>query len=641
MAFSGALTLTDLNDYITPSQACIKPVEQKTPAPSSVPGAAATEIRIDAGGSYYEVSSGDAGQQKLQQAEISLNDCLACSGCITSAESVLITMQSHTEVLNFLESNPPSAEAGHRTPVMSIAPQSLASLAASLASSSSASSTAPLAEVLARVSLFVKEHLEFEHVYDTTFARHLSLLEHVREFDERRAATAAGSSTRASTAKAEPKTEKACCGKHGTDSCNSHAQKTGDGEGDGRLPMLASACPGWVCYAEKTHGEMLPFISRTKSPQAMMGTLVKGWLARQWGKQPQDVYHVTVMPCYDKKLEASRPDFFDEESNTRDVDCVLTTGELALLMRERGFDLSAPAPTSPPSTPTPADIPALVSHPGTSSGSYLHALLSHVIRTSSVPLTLTTGSTSATAKQAQNADSTEYTLTDPEGNVVFRAATCYGFRNLQNIVRRVARDAGIRVVRGRAAGALSRRAQPGRAYDYVEVMACPGGCVNGGGQLPRPEAVQTTVTDGATEANDGDGGMGNRWADRAWTKEVERAYWDGREPAPGARFGLLTPPASPRGTSANIVDDSATAPRCTDCDCDRVDQGGECAMDATALAHSRADGLAARILGELCGTDVARWGDRMDGEAEERRRKLFRTSYRAVESEVIGLGVKW
>ena len=199
-------------------------------------------------------------------------------------------MQSHTEVLNFLEANPPSTATGHRVPVMSIAPQSLASLTASLASSSSTNSTVPLSEVLSRVSLFVKEHLGFEHVYDTTFARHLSLLEHVREFDERRAsATASGSSSKTTPVKTEPKAEKTCCGKHGTDSCNSHAQKVGDGEGDGRLPMLASACPGWVCYAEKTHGEMLPFISRTKSPQAMMGTLVKGWLARQWGKQYVDL----------------------------------------------------------------------------------------------------------------------------------------------------------------------------------------------------------------------------------------------------------------------------------------------------------------------------------------------------------------
>ena len=85
----------------------------------------------------------------------------------------------------------------------------------------------------------------------------------------------------------------------------------------------------------------------------------------------------------------------------------------------------------------------------------------------------------------------------------------------------------------------------------------------------------------------------------------------------------------------------AATTRCTDCDCDRTDGEGGCVVDATALAHYSADVLDASILSELCGSEVVRWYERMSGDAEERRRKLFRTSYRAVESEVIGLGVKW
>lgn len=61
------------------------------------------------------------------------------------------------------------------------------------------------------------------------------------------------------------------------------ASRTGGTSVSGQLPMLASACPGWVCYAEKTHAEMLPFISRTKSPQQIMGTIVKEWLGPRWG----------------------------------------------------------------------------------------------------------------------------------------------------------------------------------------------------------------------------------------------------------------------------------------------------------------------------------------------------------------------
>jgi iron only hydrogenase large subunit-like protein len=169
------------------------------------------------------------------------------SGCITSAESVLITMQSHTQVLDFLAENaahdPTSQE--RKIPVMSIAPQSLASLAAS-ASSSSTTSVTPR-QMLHRIEAFFNQALDIEHVYDTTFARHISLLEHTREFWERKAQSASGTK--------------------------------------GALPMLASACPGWICYAEKTHSEMLPFISRTKSPQQTMGTIIKSWLASKWNKK--------------------------------------------------------------------------------------------------------------------------------------------------------------------------------------------------------------------------------------------------------------------------------------------------------------------------------------------------------------------
>jgi hypothetical protein len=372
------------------------------------------------------------------------------------------------------------------------------------------------------------------------------------------------------------------------------------------------------------------------------------------------------MPCYDKKLEASRPDFFDEASDTREVDCVLTTGELAVLIRDKGFDLSAPIP---PSLPSADDLPQLLVHPGTTSGSYLHTILAHLIRTSPTPLTLSTAAPSATAKQ--NADNTEYALTDEAGVTVFRGATCFGFRNLQNTVRRVARDAGIRVVRGRAAGATKRGASA-RAYDYVEVMACPGGCVNGGGQLPRPEAVRLDADASGAQTNDGDGGMGSKWADRAWTREVERTYWDGRESV-GDRFGLLTPPASPKGGTAEVeggdgVRDGVCGGTCVDEACrtdgcatnaagggsggaaDGVSQTGPRnasrpgAMHMTvpeSLAIGHADEFAIRILGDMCGSPVSRWGEKMDARGEEQRRRFFRTSYRAVESEVLGIGVKW
>jgi len=110
-----------------------------------------------------------------------------------------------------------------------------------------------MADILTRVEAFAMQELGFEYVFDTTFARHIALREHLVEFQERvAAATAYMSSTSSSRTS---------------------------------LPMLASACPGWVCYAEKTHSEMLPFISTTKSPQQIIGTLVKEWMGKKLDKR--------------------------------------------------------------------------------------------------------------------------------------------------------------------------------------------------------------------------------------------------------------------------------------------------------------------------------------------------------------------
>lgn len=86
-----------------------------------------------------------------------------------------------------------------------------------------------------------------------------------------------------------------------------------------------------MCYAEKTHGNyILPYISTTKSPQQIMGSIIKQWVSHNLGDR--DIYHVTVMPCYDKKLEASREDFFNNDSKSREVDCVITSSSYCYVL---------------------------------------------------------------------------------------------------------------------------------------------------------------------------------------------------------------------------------------------------------------------------------------------------------------------
>ncbi|XP_053708553.1 cytosolic Fe-S cluster assembly factor narfl [Synchiropus splendidus] len=405
--FSGVLQLTDLDDFITPSQECVKPVKVEKKQGKTV-----ARIQIENDGSYFQVNQ-DGGKQKLEKAKITLNDCLACSGCITSAESVLITQQSHEELFKVLRSNK-SGEREQRVVVVSVSPQSRASIAAHYDLSSS--------ETGRRLTSFFKS-LGVHHVFDTSYSRTFSLLESQREFLER------------------------------------YRKKEQDKKA---LPMLTSACPGWICYAEKTHGEfILPYVSSTRSPQQMMGSLVKGYFAEQQGLSPQQIYHVAVMPCFDKKLEASRSDFYMNEAETREVDCVITSGEVLKMLEEEKVSLNDLQPSALDTMFSSVSGDDFLSHAGGGSGGYLHHVFTHAAKQ-----LFGEEVKELTYKTLKNKDFQEVTL-EKDGTTVLCFAFTYGFRNIQNLVQK-----------------LKRGKCP---YHFVEVMACPSGCLNGGGQVkPKP-----------------------------------------------------------------------------------------------------------------------------------------------------------
>lgn len=169
--------------------------------------------------------------------------------------------------------------------VVSISPQSRASLAVKYKMDTE--------ECAKKLSGFFKHNLGAEFVFDTTFSREFSLIESQKEFVQR------------------------------------YRETQTSGTRTGKLPILTSSCPGWICYAEKTHGTfILPYISTVKSPQQVMGSLVKDYVCKQiLDITPDNIYHVCVMPCYDKKLESSRKDFFNEFHQSKDVDCVLSTSK--------------------------------------------------------------------------------------------------------------------------------------------------------------------------------------------------------------------------------------------------------------------------------------------------------------------------
>ncbi|KAF9935811.1 hypothetical protein BGZ67_002946 [Mortierella alpina] len=467
MAFSGALTLSDLNDFISPSQACIKPVEvAKT---SETQGA----IKVDTSGSYYEVSQ-DGSETKLETATISLNDCLACSGCITSAESVLVTLQSQEELYSILKQNKIAIETNdpstHRTVVVSISPQTRASFAAKYHQT-------PL-QVARKLTWFFK-NLGVHSIFDTSFSRDLALLETGREFVDRyrkalakgiiKASAPAAGGMDIDAEEAAPKAPRKRIIRRGA----ANDEPAVAVETESAMPMLASACPGWICYAEKTHGYMLPYVSETKSPQQIMGSMVKNHFGSQLGLTPDQIYHVCVMPCYDKKLEASRSDFYSDLYKTRDVDCVITSTEVEKMFIEQGqTDMSVfgemnldPGYNSVIKDPSTGMDQGLVGASGNASGGFLEYVMQYAARElfgiEGVDVDRNVG---VEVKVVRNADFREVTLERPAtGEVLLKFAAAYGFRNIQNLVRKV---------------------KTGKSpYHFVEVMACPSGCINGGGQL--------------------------------------------------------------------------------------------------------------------------------------------------------------
>lgn len=406
--FSGALQLTDLDDFITPSQECVKPI--KIDKSKTKTGA---KIKIGEGG-YFDVSSGT--EQKLKKVEITLADCLACSGCITSAESVLITKQSQEELLKVFSDRKYTDSKGVVKDVslivISLSPQPILSLAARY--------KLPPEDATNKLAGYFKS-LGADLVLDMTIAEDLSLLEAQQEFVQR------------------------------------YQDQQADPNGK-YLPMLASSCPGWVCYAEKTHGNfILPYISTTKSPQQIMGSLVKQYLSRTKELTPGEVYHVTVMPCYDKKLEASREEFYNDLLSCHDVDCVITAIELEQMLDNSNMSLND-AESSSLDSPWGDGAPAAVRrHRGSGSGGGAD----HVFLYGAEQLF---GETDAQLvyRNLRNPDFKEVTL-ERDGKEVLRFAIANGFRNIQNLVQK-----------------LKRGKSP---YHYVEVMACPSGCLNGGAQV--------------------------------------------------------------------------------------------------------------------------------------------------------------
>lgn len=222
-------------------------------------------------------------------------------------------------------------------------------------------------------------------------------------------------------------------------------------EGKGKLPILTSCCPGWVKFFEHQFNDMLDIPSSCKSPHEMFGAIAKSYLAEKMNIKKENMIVVSIMPCVAKKYEAARPEL--GHGGSKDVDIVITTRELAKMIKEAGIDFNTLEDQE-------FDNPL-----GESSGA-------------SVIFGATGGVIEAALRTAY-----EWLTNESLDNVEFHALR--GIEGTKEASINInGEEIKIGVTHGLAnARKLLEKNRSGEAhYHAIEIMACPGGCVGGGGQ---------------------------------------------------------------------------------------------------------------------------------------------------------------
>ncbi len=223
------------------------------------------------------------------------------------------------------------------------------------------------------------------------------------------------------------------------------------------LPLITTCCPSWVDFMEKKHHDMIPHFSSCKSPMAINGVLTKTYFAEQKKIDPAKIFNVAVMPCTSKKFEIIRnKDMY--ASSYQDVDVSITTREFVRMIKQSGIDfINLPEESAD-------HILGAYSGAGTifgASGGVMEAAL----RTAHY---LITGENLADVNftQVRGTDGVREAEIDIAGNKV-KVAIAHGLGNVETVLDKI-----------RTAKEKGKRPP----YDFIEVMACPGGCVSGGGQ---------------------------------------------------------------------------------------------------------------------------------------------------------------
>ncbi len=231
----------------------------------------------------------------------------------------------------------------------------------------------------------------------------------------------------------------------------------------GVLPMITSCSPGWVRFVENSYPELTDHLSTAKSPHQMFGAIIKSYYAEKMGIDPKKIFVVSVMPCVGKKAEADREEL--KVNGLRDVDAVLTTREAARMMKEAGIDLSILSDEQFDDPMGEATGAGAIF--GTTGG-----VMEAALRTVSEVLT---------GKELEKIDFEEVR---GEVNGIKEATVKIGDLDLKVAVANGLKNAG----------KIMDMIEKGEApYHFVEIMACPGGCVTGGGQPIHDAKTMATV----------------------------------------------------------------------------------------------------------------------------------------------------
>ena len=220
----------------------------------------------------------------------------------------------------------------------------------------------------------------------------------------------------------------------------------------GKLPMITSCSPGWVNYAEYNYGDLLPHLSSCKSPHEMFGAILKNYYAAKNGIDPKDMFVVSIMPCTAKKSEKARPEL--SVNGLADVDAVLTTRELAKLIKRSGINF-----VKLPDAEFDNDIVGEYTGAGVIFGT-TGGVMEAALRTAAWKLT---------GKDLEKAELTAVRGFDgikeaayDLGGITVKVAVAHGMKNAKVLLDDI---------------------RAGKSeYHFIEIMGCPGGCIAGGGQ---------------------------------------------------------------------------------------------------------------------------------------------------------------